>query len=177
PVPALKDFAPRDRPNSTIVFWSFRVMVGLGFLMIALGLWAAWSRWRGSLYRSRALLRSVLGMGPAGLVALLAGWFTTEVGRQPWIVYGVMRTADGVSPHSAAQLGISLALFVVVYFVVFGAGAVYMLRLIAHVPVVNPDESQAPGGPGQLRQAMRPLSAAFDDDHDAGGAPVARAPA
>ncbi len=175
-IPALKDYAPRDRPNSTIVFWSFRVMVGLGLLMIALGLWAAWARWRGSLFRSRALLRSVLWMGPTGLVALLAGWFTTEVGRQPWLVYGVMRTADGVSPHSAAQLGISLALFVVVYFVVFGAGAVYMLRLIAHVPVVNPDESQAPGGPGQLRQAMRPLSAVFDDDHDAGGAPVARGP-
>ena len=164
-VPALKDYAPRDRPNSTIVFWSFRVMVGLGLLMIALGLWAAWARWRGSLYRSRALLRSALWMGPAGLVAILAGWFAAEVGRQPWVVYGVMRTADGVSPHSATQLGISLALFVVVYFVVFGAGVVYLLRFIAHGPVANAEETQVPGGPGQSRQAMRPLSAA---DYDPG---------
>jgi cytochrome d ubiquinol oxidase subunit I len=73
-------------------------------------------------------------MGPSGLVALLAGWCTTEIGRQPWIVYGLMRTADAVSPVSAEQLGISLVLFVVVYFVVFGAGTGYLLKLIAKGP-------------------------------------------
>jgi cytochrome d ubiquinol oxidase subunit I len=155
----LKDFTPQDRPNSTVVFWSFRIMVGLGMLMIALGVWALWARWRGSLYRSRPLLYAALYMGPAGLVAILAGWFTTEIGRQPWVVYGVMRTTDAVSSHSATQLGISLVLFVIVYFLVFGAGVVYLLRLITHGPV---EAQQLPGGPGQPRQAMRPLSAAAE---------------
>src|SRR5690606_4976495 len=84
-IPGLKEFAPEDRPNSTVVFWSFRIMVGLGLLMIALALWGAWARWRGTLYRHRGLYRFALWMGPSGLVALLAGWYTTEIGRQPWI--------------------------------------------------------------------------------------------
>jgi cytochrome d ubiquinol oxidase subunit I len=160
--PGLKEFPPQDRPNSTIVFWTFRVMVGLGMLMILLGLWSAWARWRGRLYSSRPLLRFALCMGPAGVIAILAGWFTTEIGRQPWVVYGVMRTADAVSPHGATELGVTLALFVVVYLVVFGAGLVYMLRLIAAGPA--PADAAAPsrGGPGQPRQPMRPLSAASD---------------
>jgi cytochrome d ubiquinol oxidase subunit I len=93
-VPALKEFPPEDRPNSTIVFWSFRVMVGLGMLMIFTGLWSLWLRKRGTLYSSRPFLYLALWMGPSGLIAILAGWFTTEIGRQPWVVYGLMRTAD-----------------------------------------------------------------------------------
>ncbi|KON80193.1 cytochrome ubiquinol oxidase subunit I [Azoarcus sp. PA01] len=158
--PGLKEFPREDRPNSTIVFWSFRIMVGLGFLMIALGVWALWTRWRGELFHSRALLRFTLWMGPTGLVAMLAGWFTTEIGRQPWLVYNVMRTADGVSSHGAGQLTTTLALFVVVYFVVFGAGTVYLLRLIAHGPVTDEGTAPVPGGPGQPRTPARPLSAA-----------------
>ena len=87
-IPALKDFPRADRPNSTIVFWTFRVMVGLAMLMILLALLGLWLRRGGRLYRSRPFLRFALLMGPSGLVALLAGWFTTEIGRQPWIVYG-----------------------------------------------------------------------------------------
>ncbi len=158
--PGLKEFPREDRPNSTIVFWSFRIMVGLGFLMIALGVWALWARWRGELFRSRALLRFTLWMGPTGLVAMLAGWFTTEVGRQPWLVYNVMRTADGVSSHGAGQLATTLALFVVVYFAVFGAGTVYLLRLIGHGPVTHEGTEPVPGGPGRPRTPARPLSAA-----------------
>ncbi|MEO8487244.1 MAG: cytochrome ubiquinol oxidase subunit I, partial [Betaproteobacteria bacterium] len=151
----LKDFPREDRPNSTVVFWTFRVMVGLGVLMIALGLWAAFARWRGTLYQSRALLTATLAMGPAGLVALLAGWLTTEIGRQPWLIHGVMRTADGVSPIGASQVAITLALFVVVYFSVFGAGIGYMVKLIAAGPKAM--AADAPhGGPGQRRQQMRP---------------------
>jgi cytochrome d ubiquinol oxidase subunit I len=158
-IAGLKAFPKEDRPNSTIVFWTFRVMVGLGMLMIALGLWAAFARWRGTLYASRPLLRCAVAMGPAGVVAILAGWYTTEIGRQPWIVYGLMRTADGVSPVLASQVALTLALFVVVYVVVFGTGVVYMLKLIAAGP--KPIHLQAPdGGPGQPRQPMRPLSAA-----------------
>ena len=133
-IPALKDFPQGDRPNSTVVFWTFRVMVGLGSLMILLALAGLWLRRDGRIYRSRLFLRFALLMAPSGFVALLAGWFTTEIGRQPWIVYGLMRTADAVSPVSAQQLGISLVLFVVVYFVVFGAGTGYLLKLIAKGP-------------------------------------------
>ncbi|PJN93816.1 cytochrome ubiquinol oxidase subunit I, partial [Amaricoccus sp. HAR-UPW-R2A-40] len=82
-IPALKDFAPGDRPNSTVVFWSFRIMVGLGFLMLGLAVWSAWLRRQGDLYRNRLFLRAAVAMGPAGILAILAGWFTTEIGRQP----------------------------------------------------------------------------------------------
>ncbi|ANN68172.1 cytochrome ubiquinol oxidase subunit I [Bordetella bronchialis] len=162
-VPSLNEFAARDRPNATVVFWTFRVMVGLGVLMILLGLWGLWLRRGKRLYRHRGFLRYALCMGPAGLLAVLAGWMTTEIGRQPWVVYGVMRTADAVSPHSAGQLGFTLALFVVVYFVVFGAGVAYMLKLIRGGPRSGPAAAAPPdGGPGLDRHAMRPLSAAPD---------------
>ncbi len=158
--PGLKEFAPGDRPNATIVFWTFRVMVGLGVLMILLGLWSLWARWRGTLYSSRPLLRAALYMGPAGVVAILAGWFTTEIGRQPWLVYNVMRTADGVSAHGTAELGVTLALFVVIYFLVFGVGILYLLRLVAVGPAAQGTASAPEGGPGQPHHPMRPLSAA-----------------
>ncbi|MGB6105975.1 MAG: cytochrome ubiquinol oxidase subunit I [Pusillimonas sp.] len=166
--PGLKEFAKEDRPNSTVVFWSFRVMVGLGLLMMGLAFWAAWARWKGLLYCSRPLLRFALWMGPSGLVAILAGWYTTEIGRQPWVVYGVMRTADAVSPHGAFEVGLTLALFVVIYFLVFGAGIVYMLRLIRQGPDEHEDEPSQSGGPGESRTPARPLSAASDSDEPAG---------
>ncbi|HQR52126.1 MAG TPA: cytochrome ubiquinol oxidase subunit I [Burkholderiales bacterium] len=159
-IPALKDFAPADRPNSTIVFWTFRVMVGLGFLMIALALAGLWLRRGGRLHRSRPFLRCALLMAPSGLIAMLAGWFTTEIGRQPWIIQGLMRTAEGVSAHSATQLSISLALFVLVYFAVFGAGTAYLLRLIGKGPVTDEAGEPVEGGPGRPRHPGRPLSAA-----------------
>lgn len=160
-IKGLKEFAPRDRPNSTIVFWTFRIMVGLGFLMIGLAFWAAWARWKGLLYDSRPLLRCCLYMGPSGLVAMLAGWMTTEMGRQPWVVYNVMRTSDGVTPHAAFEVGLTLVLFIVIYFIVFGAGAVYILRLIRKGPQI---EAPVDGGPGELRTPSRPFSAAPEGD-------------
>lgn len=162
--PGLKEFAKADRPNSLVVFWSFRLMVGLGFLMILLAAWGAWLFRRGRIFKSRNYLRFALAMGPAGLVAILAGWVTTEVGRQPWVVYGVMRTADAVSPLSAGQVGFTLAMFIVVYAFVFGAGTAYLLRIIGKGPEVR--ESDPDGGAGRMRQAMRPLSGAperFDE--------------
>jgi cytochrome bd ubiquinol oxidase subunit I len=158
-IPALKDFPKADRPNSTVVFWTFRVMVGLGVLMILLSLVGLLLRRGGRLYRSRGYLRLVLLMGPSGLVALLAGWFTTEIGRQPWIIYGVMRTADAVSPVSATQLGVSLAVFVVVYLLVFGAGTGYLLKLIAKGPVQGAMPHGAPHGAGTSALVARPLAA------------------
>ncbi len=158
----LKSFAREDRPNVAAVFWSFRVMVGLGLLMIFLGLWAAWTRFRQRLYTSRALHRMALWMGPTGLVAMLAGWYTTELGRQPWVVYGVMRTADAATPHGVFELSLTLALFVIVYFLVFGAGVLYLLRLMAQAPESSAAHTPTSGGPGENHQPMRPISAAIE---------------
>ncbi|MCE9840518.1 MULTISPECIES: cytochrome ubiquinol oxidase subunit I [Proteus] len=129
-VPALKEFPKEDRPNSPIVFWSFRIMVGLGMLMILVGVWGTWLRYKKKLYESKAFLRLTFLMAPSGLIAILAGWFTTEVGRQPWVVYGIQRTRDAVSAHGEMHMSISLLIFLVVYSSVFGVGYAYMLKLI-----------------------------------------------
>ena len=139
-VPALTEFAKEDRPNSTIVFWSFRIMAGLGMLMLLLALWGNWLR-RGQRWGNKPLfLRFAVLMGPSGLVAVLAGWFTTEVGRQPWVVYGVQRTADAVSGHGALPMTISLAVFIVIYCSVFGVGTYYLLHMLKK----GPDNSLPP---------------------------------
>lgn len=135
------DAFPRDEwPPVPIVFWSFRIMVALGVLMVVLGIWSVCLRWRGRLYESRALLRAAVWMGPSGFIAVLAGWIVTEVGRQPWIVYGLLRTQDAVSPIDAVGVAGSLIAFIVVYFIVFGAGAVYMIRKMAS----NPEHTHIP---------------------------------
>ncbi len=154
-VPALKDFPKDERPNSLIVFWSFRVMVGLGLLMILMGVVSLWLRHRHRLYHSRAFHWFALSMGPAGLVAILAGWITTEVGRQPWVVYGYLRTIDAVSLHSTLQMSISLLAFFVVYCSVFGVGYVYLVRLIKKGPQPTDNLSLNTDG-----RPARPLSAA-----------------
>ncbi|MCB2053872.1 MAG: cytochrome ubiquinol oxidase subunit I [Geminicoccaceae bacterium] len=133
-VPGLSDFAAEDRPYAPLIFWTFRMMVGIGLAMIAVGLWSLWLRWKGRLYDDRRLLRTVLLMGPAGLVALLAGWITTEAGRQPWTVYGLLRTVDSASPIAAPAVASSLAVLVVVYVVVFGAGIYYLLHMMGIRP-------------------------------------------
>ncbi|MEB0137607.1 MULTISPECIES: cytochrome ubiquinol oxidase subunit I [unclassified Undibacterium] len=163
-IPGLKEFAKAERPNSTIVFFSFRIMVALGLAMIVLGLWGVYLRMRKTMYQSRYFLRATLMMGPAGLMAILAGWFTTEIGRQPWVVYGLMRTADAVSSHAAAPLAFTLALFIIVYFSVFGTGTAYLLRLMRKGPQPYDDQRHhISGGPGHSHTAARPLSAADDD--------------
>jgi cytochrome d ubiquinol oxidase subunit I len=129
------DTIPRDEwPPVPVVFWSFRIMVALGFLMLGLGLWGLFARVRGKLYDSRPLLRYAVAMGPAGFVAVIAGWITTEVGRQPFTVYGLLRTAESVSPLDAPAVGASLISFIIVYFIVFGAGTSYILKLMGHAP-------------------------------------------
>jgi cytochrome d ubiquinol oxidase subunit I len=152
-IAGLKDFAPDDRPNSTVVFWTFRIMVGLGFLMLLLGVWSAWARWRRALFESKSLLCFAVIMGPSGLIAILAGWLTTEIGRQPWIVYGVMRTKDAVSNHSALELSVTLIVFIVLYTAVFGTGIRYILKLVAKGPGHLPEPDPDSGRPA------RPLSA------------------
>ena len=157
-IPGLDEFPGPDRPDSTIIFWTFRIMVGLGVLMLLLGLGGAWFRWRGQLYHQRLFLRFATAMGPAGIVAMLAGWMTTEIGRQPWVVYGVMRTSDAVSHHSALALTTTLLIFVVVYCAVFGTGISYLLKLVAK----GPDRGGFLPPPGLNQSPARPLSAAPD---------------
>jgi cytochrome bd ubiquinol oxidase subunit I len=134
PLRGLKDF-PRDRwPTVAIVFWSFRIMVGLALAMLALGLWSLIARLRRRLYDSPSLHRAAVLMGPAGFVAVIAGWVTTEAGRQPYTVYGQLLTADSLSPLAAPAVATSLIAFVVVYFTVFGAGTAYLLRMMGRLP-------------------------------------------
>ncbi|QLE98692.1 cytochrome ubiquinol oxidase subunit I [Neptunomonas phycophila] len=156
----LKSFAPEDRPYAPLVFWSFRIMVALGMLMLLLGVCGLWLRWKKRLYESPLFLKFALAMGPAGLIAILAGWFTTEVGRQPWVVYGVMRTVDAASDHSVAALTTTLVAFVVVYFAVFGIGVKYMLSLIKEGPEEHHDPAD---GEDSTHRPARPLSAVSDE--------------
>jgi cytochrome d ubiquinol oxidase subunit I len=167
----LKSFAPEDRPNSLIVFWSFRLMVGLGLLMVALALAAWWQRRKGRLFESRWLQRWAVWMSPAGFVALLAGWVTTEAGRQPWVVYGLLRTSQAASPVTEQQVGVSLLIFVVVYFLVFGTGIYYLFKLLGKGPVPDehtPHGEREPIGQTSTWSGRRPLSGA-DDRIDANG--------
>ncbi|MGF1623852.1 MAG: cytochrome ubiquinol oxidase subunit I [Alphaproteobacteria bacterium] len=133
-IQGLEEWPREDWPPIAIVFWSFRIMVGLGLLMAALGVASLVLRWRRRLYDRRWFLRWALLMGPTGFVAVLAGWITTEVGRQPYVVYGLVRTADAASPIDAAGVAVSLIAFIVVYFLIFGAGTVYILRLMGKTP-------------------------------------------
>ena len=134
PVAGLDTIPDDEEPPVWIVFWSFRVMVGIGVAMLGLGLWSLVARWRGRLYDWRWLHLMALAMGPAGFIAVIAGWVTTEVGRQPWVIYGLLRTRDAVSPIAAPAVATSLLVFVIVYFAVFGAGTWYILRLMAKPP-------------------------------------------
>ncbi|KPQ08854.1 MAG: cytochrome d ubiquinol oxidase subunit I [Saliniramus fredricksonii] len=137
-VPGLKDFPRDERPDAFLVFFAFRVMVGLGFLMLGLALWGAWRRWRGNLYHSRPLLWSAVAMGPAGFIAVISGWIVTEVGRQPFTVYGLLKTTDSVAPLQVEAVSSSLVAFIVVYFLIFGAGTFYLLRLMKKPPEAGP---------------------------------------
>jgi cytochrome d ubiquinol oxidase subunit I len=138
-IKGLKEWNKNDRPKALIPFITFRVMVGLGVLMLLVGMWSLWARWRHCLYDHRLLHRAAVLMGPSGFVAVLAGWYTTEVGRQPYTVYGLLRTSESLSPIDAPAVGASLIAFIVVYFVVFGAGVFYLLRLMRRTPVLDED--------------------------------------
>jgi cytochrome d ubiquinol oxidase subunit I len=153
PVTGLKEFPPDERPPVAPVFFAFRVMVGIGVLMLIGAGSGVVQLLRGRLYETQWLLRFYTWMWPAGFIAILAGWFTTEIGRQPWVVWGLQRTSDAVSPVPGGSVALSLALFFLVYGVVFGAGIYYLLRLVR-------------GGPAEIESeteegtARRPLSAA-----------------
>jgi cytochrome d ubiquinol oxidase subunit I len=144
PLKGLDTVNRADWPYVPVVFWSFRIMVGLGFLMLGLGALSVVARFRGKLFQSRPLHWFALAMGPAGFVAVIAGWVTTEAGRQPFTVYGLLRTAASASPLDAPAVAASLLTFIAVYFVVFGAGTSYILKLMSKPP--HPGEA----GPDDL---------------------------
>ncbi len=158
--PGLKQFPPENRPPVLPVFFAFRVMVGIGLLMIAIGLAGAWLWARGRLFETRWYLRAVAAAWPLGFIAILAGWWVTETGRQPWIAYGILRTADAVSPVTFNAVLTTLVLFVVIYTSVFSVGVYYINRLINKGP-----SSTRPEGESAL--PSRPLSAATDSTRSA----------
>jgi cytochrome d ubiquinol oxidase subunit I len=136
-VKGLKEWPNDAIPPVAWVFWSFRIMVGIGMLMIATGLIALVMFFRKRLFDTTWFQYWCMGLTPAGFIAVLAGWFVTEIGRQPYIVYGLLKTADATSPVPAGPIAISLLAFIVVYVVVFGAGSYYILKLIAKGPGVQ----------------------------------------
>jgi cytochrome d ubiquinol oxidase subunit I len=133
-VKGLKEWPQDERPPVAWVFWSFRVMVGIGVLMVLTGIFAAFLFWRKRLFSTGWFQIWCMALTPSGFIAVLAGWFVTEIGRQPYIVYGVMRTAEAVSPVAATNIVISLLAFIAAYTFIFGAGSYYVLRLIAKGP-------------------------------------------
>lgn len=136
-VRGLKEWPPGERPPVAPVFWAFRVMVGLGLLMILTGLLAAVLFARKRLFDTRWFQLWCMALTPAGFLAVLAGWIVTELGRQPYIVHGVLRTSEALSPVPGTPVALSLAAFVFVYLFVFGAGAYYIARLIGKGPVTD----------------------------------------
>jgi len=133
-VRGLDAFPRSDWAPVNIVFWSFRLMVGIGVAMAGLGLWSLYARARGTLYATPWLHRAAVLLGPAGFVAVIAGWVTTESGRQPFTVFHLLRTVHSVSPLQAPAVAASLVAFIVVYFAVFGAGTGFILKLMGGSP-------------------------------------------
>lgn len=133
-VQGLKDFPADERPNALITFWSFRIMVGIGFLFVAVSLWGAYLWWKARLFDSPGFLRVLLAVQPLGFIATISGWVTAEVGRQPWVVYGLMRTADGVSPIPAANVIWSLTLFVLFFGLIGASYFYYVLKTLNRGP-------------------------------------------
>ncbi|RPE79874.1 cytochrome ubiquinol oxidase subunit I [Vulcaniibacterium tengchongense] len=156
-IPPLKAVPPGERPPVAPVFYAFRVMVGLGLAMLALALASLWAWRRGRLFESRAVLQGWRWMTLSGFVAILAGWYVVEIGRQPYVVYGLLRTADAVSPIlRAPSVLASLIVYVLVYAVVFGAGTWYLRRLVRKGPVPHEPPPRSEHGE---RTPARPLSA------------------
>jgi cytochrome d ubiquinol oxidase subunit I len=154
--PGLKSVPATDRPPLVPVFFAFRIMVGVGVIIIVAGLTGLWLWWRGRLFETRWYLRLAAHAWWLGFVAVISGWIVTESGRQPWIAYGILRTAEAVSPVPATSIATTLALFVLVYGVVFAMGIYYVNRLIAKGPEGRAAEAPERGTP------VRPLSSALE---------------
>ena len=151
--PGLKSVPASDRPPLVPVFFAFRIMLAIGFFMIGAALYGAWLWWRGRLFATRWYLHVLAHAWWTGFVAVLAGWVVTESGRQPWIVHGLMRTADAISPVVGGAVLATLILFVLVYAIIFSAGIYYINRLLTkgiddgHAPTLAPSSPMAAAEP------------------------------
>jgi cytochrome d ubiquinol oxidase subunit I len=155
-VKGLKEWAPEDRPPVAIVYFAFRIMVGIGILMLLVVIAGLLLLRRGRLFDTPWYLRLCTWTAPIGFFAVLAGWTVTEVGRQPWVIYGLMRTADAVTPSlTARDVWLSLALYAITYLFIFSGGYVLMRRIVRIGP--------SPAGTAEefdlSTRAARPLSA------------------
>ncbi len=166
-VPGLKSFAEEDRPPVGIVFWSFRVMVALGMLFIGVYLFALVQLLRGRLYDSPRLLRLMTWMIPTPFVAVLAGWFVTEIGRQPWIIQDMMRVSEGVTPALSGWMALATLIgYIAVYAAVFGAGVYYLSRLIAKGP--DPIDADSSTESARPKRPWSAVDTSFDKEQEAG---------
>jgi cytochrome d ubiquinol oxidase subunit I len=158
----LKDWPADQRPPVAIPFFAFRVMVGLGMIMLATALASLWLRRRGRLFETTWFLRLCMLVSPLGFVAVLAGWITTEVGRQPWTVYGLLRTVDSVSPSLAGRdVVISLIGYAIVYLVMFPSGIALMARFVR----AGPSEAAVESEPIESGRPARPVEALPTEAH------------
>jgi cytochrome d ubiquinol oxidase subunit I len=153
-VRGLKDFPRDERPPVVIPFFAFRIMLAIGGLFLLMVMVALWLRYRGRLYDSVNFLKASVWVAPLGFVAVIAGWTMTEVGRQPWTVYGLLRTADSVTPSlTGFDVLLSLIGYVAGYLVIFPAGVFFMARVVRHGPV---DSNDAP--PVEAGRPRRPIT-------------------
>ncbi len=136
-VTGLKEFPRGDRPNVSILFWTFRAMVAIGFFLLIIMIWAFLLWRKGRLFECRAFLRTLLIVHPLGFFAVELGWITTEAGRQPWLVYNLMRTADGLSPIPVGNVIWSLGLFVIIFLLVGASYFYYILKALRLGPDVS----------------------------------------
>jgi cytochrome d ubiquinol oxidase subunit I len=151
----LNDFAAADRPPLIPPFFGFRIMVAIGMFLILLAVFGGYLWLRGQLFGNKLFLTAASLSWPLGFIAIIAGWTTTETGRQPWVATGLIRTADAVSPVAAGAVGVTLIAFLLVYIVIYSAGIYYINLLIRRGPAL-----QGPEGPDAVQVAHRPISAA-----------------
>ena len=159
----LETFPPEDRPPVVIPFFGFRLMVGMGLIMLAISWLGNFLRWRGRLETTRWFLWGTFLAFPTGFIAILTGWFTAEVGRQPWVVYGLLRTKDAVTPSlTTGDVLLSLSGYMLVYAVFVSFGVYYIYKLLHEGPTA--DAKAIPGATGN-----RPLAFADNAESATGG--------
>jgi cytochrome d ubiquinol oxidase subunit I len=152
-VEGLKNTPPDKRPIMGMVFYGFRIMYGLAIVMFSVAITSLYLRWTGRLYAARWFLKLLVIMTPSGIIATLAGWYLAETGRQPWVIYGLLRTADAVSPVPPSALLSTLIAFICIYSIFMGAFLVFSWRIVRRGPEESPAQTEASGS---IKQAFRP---------------------
>jgi cytochrome bd ubiquinol oxidase subunit I len=152
-VDGLKNTPVDRQPQMGWVFYGFRVMYGIAIIMFGVAVASLWLRWGGRLFNTRWFLRTLVIMTPSGIVATLGGWYLAETGRQPWVIYGILRTIDAVSPVPADALLSSLIAFICIYALFLTAFVLFAVRMIRRGPQGAPAQAEASGS---LKQALKP---------------------